>query len=273
MSSGWASRQPRFSVHRAASKAQPAIEDLKGATEKQLNAFRAGEFWLKRQKIHVIGELWVVGGIKELAMIKACPLRYRRRSIDRFCVLAAHGIMKRQQGALVAAYAAIDATPRTYRERVREDHGGDGPSWSSTAPGSERRREGVDDYGEACVINENDPRIASQYGQFFDPTSSANWLKTVEPTGRSCSRSRCTPTTGWRSRISVPERRLPGARSLRESQTGQVVGWRLGGIYGGNDGYVDFGPDDIGDENSRAFRNLLDESVSSSTSMSTARSP
>ena len=240
--------------HRAASKAQTVIEDLKAATEKQLNASEL-ENWPEQQKIHVIGELWV-GGIKELAKIYAPSLIVGGASIA--CVLAAHGIMKRQQGALVAAYAAIDATLRTYRERVREEYGED-KELELYRTRNERRREGVDDYGEACVINENDPRIASQYGRFFDPTSS-NWSKTAEYNLTFLLQQQMYANDRLKARGYLFLNDVYRALGLRESQTGQVVGWRLK-EYGGIDGYVDFGLDDIGDENSRAFRNLLDDCV------------
>jgi hypothetical protein len=238
-------------VGRAAIKSQPVIARLKVATDKQINeADEKG--WTETQKAHVVGEIWINGGV-ELAKIYAPAIITGVASIA--CVLAAHGIMKRQQGALVAAYAALDATLRTYRDRVREELGEEKEA-ELYRTRNVRSYPGFDDDGLPCIINEEDPRIGSQYGRFFDETSD-NWNRNAEYNrtfllGQQRMANDRLNAYGYLFLNDVYQ-----ALGFKRSQAGQVVGWTTDGP----DGYVDFGLDLIYDEQSRAFTNGLEPVV------------
>lgn len=235
-------------VGKAVIKAQPKIEKLNSATQ-NIMAQAEEEGWQENQKSQVVAKLWFKGSA-DLVKIFAPSVIVGGASIA--CILAAHGIMKRQQGALVAAYAALDATLRTYRERVREEVGEE-KERELFYTRNRRAREGFDDDGLPCIINENDPRLGSQYGKFFDDSSS-NWSKNAEYnyTFLKSQQQYANDRLGARGYLFLND--VYRALGLKETQAGQMVGWRSK-RHGGVDGYVDFGLDLIYDEMSRAFTN------------------
>lgn len=243
-----------YLVGRAVLKSQPVVADLKQATEKQLRQAE-DEQWTENTKIHVIGELYVKAGVK-LVRIYAPALIVGGASIA--CVLAAHGIMKRQQGALIAAYAAVDSTLRAYRERIRDEYGEE-KERELFQTRNHRSHEGFDEDGQPCIINDLDPRLGSQYGRFFDEYSS-NWSKNAEYNSAYLRGQQQYANDRLNARGYLFLNDVYRALGLKETQAGQVVGWRSK-KYGGVDGYVDFGLDRIYDEMSRAFTNGIEAVV------------
>jgi Family of unknown function (DUF6353) len=169
-------------------------------------------------------------------------------------VLAAHGMMRKRQASLVAAYAALDAGYKSYRRRV------------SDLIGEEDERllyHGLkkvgDDAVEVCeIFDDEDVRPqSSPYSRFFDETS-RNWTKTPEYNLMFLRSQQDWANDRLRAHGFVFLNEVYESLGLERSQAGQMVGWKLGGD---GDGFVDFGIYDIADECNRAFVNGLEHTV------------
>jgi Family of unknown function (DUF6353) len=220
-----------YLVGKAVLKAQKPLEELR-ADAHIIASKEVAKEYTKRDKQQEIGRLYVHRGL-EIAKIFSPAIAAGGMSV--ICVISAHGLMQRKQTALVAAYTALDAGFKAYRQRVREEIG------------EEKERElyrrpvmrAVDQVESEEPVYEIDKDAArpSQYGRFYDQFN-IHWSKTPE----------------WNMmQLRVFERsandmlNAKGFLFLNEvydmlgfdwTQAGQVVGWRNDGD---GDGYVDFG--------------------------------
>lgn len=171
------------------------------------------------------------------------------------CVLTAHNIMLKRQAALVAAYVALDGSYKAYRQRVAEKIGVDEERelFTRVPPCV---KDG-DEEGDACEILAANELLPSPYARFFDECS-RNWRKTPEYNLLFLRSQQQWANDRLHAFGHIFLNEVYDALGLERSQAGQAVGWKLDG---NGDGYVDFGLYVIGDENNRAFTNLLEPTV------------
>jgi hypothetical protein len=171
------------------------------------------------------------------------------------CVLSAHGMMLKRQASLVAAYAALDAGYKAYRQRVAEKIGED--EERELYRGVRPTLRAVDgEPGEVAEIDKEADR-PSPYSRFFDE-SSRNWTKTPEYNLMFLRSQQDFANDRLRAHGFVFLNEVYESLGLERSQAGQIVGWKLDG---NGDGFVDFGLYSIGDESSRAFVNGFEHTV------------
>lgn len=169
------------------------------------------------------------------------------------CVLAGHGMMRRRQASLMAAYSMLDASYKAYRARVAERFG---KEEEDTLYNDIRGMRIFDEEGEHLDIDRDDV-LPSMYARFFDETNK-NWSRTTEWNLLFLRAQQQMATDKLRSQGHLFLNEVYDALGMERSQAGQLVGWKYDED---GDNYVDFGLYLIGDEGSRSFVNLIEPSV------------
>jgi hypothetical protein len=157
------------------------------------------------------------------------------------CILGAHGIMKKRNLALIAAYKAVEKSFTDYRKRIVEEFGADKDRLLKNGiTQSKVSVIEVDENGKTKktqkVVENVDPNGLSQYARFFDEAS-INWSKTPEYnlTFLKCQQSYANDLLRSRGHIFLNE--VYDLLGIPRSQAGAIVGW----VNGKGDGFVDFG--------------------------------
>lgn len=240
-----------YLVGKAVLKAQIPVEEFKkgrqGIANKHVN-----EQYTEKDRAREMGRYVIIESAKIVKIfIPAAGLG----AASVFSVVAAHGMMRRQQTALVAAYTALDAGFRAYRQRVAEELGEEKERELYRRPelrALDQAEEG-EEQGYEVDPGANRP---SMYGRFFDQMN-PNFQKTPE-----WNLQFLISTQNWANDqlnaygfVFLNDVYL--ALGMERSQAGQVVGWKTKKL-GGVDGFVDFGIYDENNEVNRAFINGYD---------------
>lgn len=246
---------------RATSKADEIAPKIREEIQNVKDENQITESMTKKEASERLARAYVNAG-KQLVKIYAPTLT--TGSVSIIFVLAGHGLMLRRQARLAAIYAALDASYKAYRARVREELGAEKEDYIYRRPNMralDQDENGEDGDGSDTSQIDLGTVLPSPYARFFDPTS-PNWVKTPEynmlflRAQEKWANDRLT-MYGYLFLNEVYE-----ALGLERSQFGQVVGWKLNknGESAG-DGFVSFGIGDIFDESSRAFVNGLENIV------------
>ncbi len=183
------------------------------------------------------------------------------------CMLTSHGILQKRNGALIAAYAAVDKSFKEYRGRVIEKFGKEvDKELKYNLKTQEIETTVVDENGKEKTVKETvtvaGPNLGSPYARFFDEYC-PNWEKNAEynrmflHAQQQFANDRLI-TQGYLFLNDVYE-----ALGLEKSEAGQVVGW----VYAPEDpnhegnNYVDFGIIDLHNADKRRFVNGLERSI------------
>lgn len=175
------------------------------------------------------------------------------------CILGAHGIMRKRNLALVAAYKAIEQSFVDYRNRVIEEFGADKDRDYKTGIRRTLVNE-LDDKGKPTkkvkVVETQDPNAISQYARFFDE-SSTQWSKTPEYnlTFLKCQQNYANDLLHSRGHIFLNE--VYDMIGVPRTQAGAIVGW----VKGEGDEFVDFGIFDGDNMKTRDFVNGYERSI------------
>lgn len=183
-------------------------------------------------------------------------------------MITSHGILQKRNGALAAAYMAVDKGFKEYRGRVVEKFGKDvDRELKYNIKKQEIETTVVDEKGKekkvkktVDVINPLDG--ISEFARFFDE-SCPDWQKNSE-----YNKLFLRAQQQWANDKLIVEGRLflndvYKALGMRETKAGQTVGW----IYNPNDpnhtgaNYVDFGMYDLYNEQKRDFINGYERTI------------
>lgn len=177
------------------------------------------------------------------------------------CILGSHGIMKRRNLALVAAYKAIETSFSDYRKRVAEEFGDEKDRLLKNGiVQSKISVMEIDEDGKSKktqkVVETVDPNNISQYARFFDEAS-INWSKTPEYnlTFLKCQQNYANDLLKSRGHIFLNE--VYDLLGIPRSQAGAIVGW----VREVGDGFVDFGLFDGENMSVRDFVNGYERSI------------
>jgi hypothetical protein len=177
------------------------------------------------------------------------------------CILGSHGIMKKRNLAMVAAYKAIEKSFKDYRNRVVDEFGAEKDRLLKN--GIKQSKVSVleiDEDGKTKktqkVVESTDPNDISQYARFFDEAS-VNWSKTPEYnlTFLKCQQNYANDLLLSRGHIFLNE--VYDLLGIPRSQAGAVVGW----VKEVGDGFVDFGIFDGEKMTTRDFVNGYERSI------------
>lgn len=171
------------------------------------------------------------------------------------CVLAAHGIMRRRNVALAAAYSAVEKSFSAYRKRVSDELGEEKDR--DFARGFTEVEKTDKKTGEKTTVTTSDPNGISQYARFFDEGSSS-WSKTPDYNLFFLKSQQNYFNDKLQSYGYVFLNEVYEALGLPRTQAGAVVGWIL---QKGNDNYVDFGIYDFDNDRKRQFVNGKERAI------------
>ena len=179
------------------------------------------------------------------------------------CILGSHGIMRKRNLALVAAYKAVEQSFKDYRSRVVVEYGEEKDRLLKN--GIVQTKVSVleiDENGKTKktqkVVETADPNGLSQYARFFDEAS-VNWSKTPEYnlTFLKCQQNYANDLLKSRGHIFLNE--VYDLLGIPRSQAGAIVGWTRDAEFG--DGFVDFGIFDGTRERVRDFVNGYERNI------------
>ena len=171
------------------------------------------------------------------------------------CILAAHGIMRRRNVALIAAYNLLQQGYDQYRRRVVEELGEEKDKEFQYGL---KKETSVDPETKKEVTRTvTDPNSISIYARFFDE-GSPNWSQTPEYNLLFLKSQQNYANDLLHSRGHLFLNDVYKALGIPETQAGQVVGWVLD--HGG-DNHVDFGIYDFDSDAHRAFVNGQEKNI------------
>ena len=170
------------------------------------------------------------------------------------CILAAHGIMKKRNAALVAAYKAVEESFNKYKQRVIEELGEDQERDIRFGIREEETKDGDKTEVKHYFADEE----MSPYARFFDEHSSA-WQKNAEYNLMyvKCQQNYANDLLKSRGHVFLNE--VYDMLGLPHSQAGSVVGWISDSENGDN--FIDFNIYDFTSDEARAFVNGEERSI------------
>lgn len=171
------------------------------------------------------------------------------------CILGAHGIMRKRNAALVAAYNAVDIAFKQYRERVVQEEGKlKDRHYMTGASYGEVYDTNTEKTQESELIEEKNIH-PSMYAKFFDEYS-CYWKKDafMNLTFLRCVQNQLNDRLNHNGIVFLNE--LYDALDIDPTPVGQLVGWVKGdGVY------VDLGIYDLYSDAKRRFVNGTERSI------------
>lgn len=180
-------------------------------------------------------------------------------------IVASNRLLRKRTAALAAAYATVDRGFKEYRGRVVERFGKDlDRELRYDIKAKEVEEIETDEKGKEKVVKKtiNTATVSerSGYSRIFDETC-VNWERNAEHNHFFLRQQQDWANQLLKSRGHLFLNEVYDMIGFDRSQAGNVVGW----IYDENDptcnNYVDFGIDDIHDENKRLFINGKEKSI------------
>lgn len=180
------------------------------------------------------------------------------------CIVGGHGIMKKRNVALMAAYKTVEEGFTAYRKRVREAYGEETDYMFKNDLKSERVVETVtDENGKTKTTKvdklSTDGAQPSIYSRFFDE-SSTQWSKTSEYNMMFLHAQQEYFNNVLKARGHVFLNEIYDALGLERSNAGAVVGWVIRND-GCGDNRIDFGVFDGNKPKVRDFVNGLERNI------------
>jgi len=177
------------------------------------------------------------------------------------CLLGAHGIMKKRNVALMAAYKAVEQSFADYRQRVRDEFGEDKDRRYHNGITEEViTEEVVDENGKKKKVKKTvevvDPNNISQYARYFDDRSN-QWSKVPEHNLVFLKAQQNFANDLLKSRGHIFLNEVYDMLGIPRSQAGAVVGW----VLGEGDDFVDFGIFNRDDDKIRDFVNGYETNI------------
>ncbi len=167
------------------------------------------------------------------------------------CILGSHGIMKKRNVALAAAYKLVSDRFDEYRQKVVDDLGEDADDLYYN--GVKKLGVKADKDGKPTneIVRVADPNCISQYARFFDD-SSREWQSVPEYNMLflKSRQSYCNDLLHARGHLFLNE--VYDALDIPRSKEGAVVGWV---ISDDGDNFVDFGLYNVENPKTRDFVN------------------
>jgi len=180
------------------------------------------------------------------------------------CIVAGHGIMKKRNLALMAAYKAVEEGFMAYRKRVIEEHGEEadymyknGLRKQEITEMAYTDAEGVKHKAQKKQVLVEDPNGLSVYARFFDE-SCEQWSKNPEYNLMFLRSQQNYYNDMLKARGHVFLNEVYDALGIPRTQAGAVVGWVLGES---GDNCIDFGIFDGDRPRARDFVNGYERSI------------
>lgn len=181
------------------------------------------------------------------------------------CLLASNNILRKRNAALGAAYATLDKSYKTYRNRVAERFGDEVEKEIRYGIKAEKVEKTItDEDGNELTVEEEvktmDPNLYSDYARFFDEAS-PYWQKDPEYNLMflKAQQQYANDLLKARGRLFLNE--VYEMLGIEKSKAGQIVGWVYDPVNPVGDNFVDFGIYDMSKDRVRAFVNGYEPNI------------
>jgi hypothetical protein len=181
------------------------------------------------------------------------------------CILASHGIIRKRNVALTAAYASIDNSFKEYRNRVVERFGKElDKELKYNIKTAEVEETVVNEDGTETTITKTvqtaEVNTYSDYARFFDETCKY-WEKDAEYNLMFLKQAEAQANRLLKKRGRLFLNDVYRMLGMQETQAGQIVGWVYDEHNSVGDNRVDFGIYDLYNEQKRLFVNGYERSL------------
>lgn len=181
------------------------------------------------------------------------------------CLLASNNILRKRNAALGAAYATLDKSYKTYRNRVAERFGDEVEKEIRYGIKAEKvEKTVIDEDGNEVTVEEEvkvmDPNLYSDYARFFDEAS-PYWQKDPEYNLMFLKAQQQYANDLLKSRGRLFLNEVYEMLGIDKSKAGQIVGWVYDPVNPVGDNFVDFGIYDMSKERVRAFVNGYEPNI------------
>ena len=238
---------------KATLKLEPVVEKIKNGKD-EAKSFLDDEMFPEYDKDRhnkEIARVYVRGAV-DLSKLYGPSITLGLSSIA--CIIGAHGIMRKRNVALAAAYKAVETSFSEYRKRVIAELGEDK---EEDVYIGRQQVEVVDENGKKKKVTKVDPNGISAYARFFDEYSD-NWSKTPEYNLLFLKAQQNYANDLLHARGHVFLNEVYDMIGIPRSQAGQVVGWV---ISKDGDNFIDFGVYDFDNTGSHLFVNGHERSI------------
>ena len=238
---------------KATLKLEPVVEKIKNGKDEAKSLLEDEMFpeYDKDRHNKEVARVYVKGAV-DLSKLYGPSITLGLSSIA--CIIGAHGIMRKRNVALAAAYKAVETSFSEYRKRVIAAIGED--KEEDIYIGRETV-EVVDENGKKKKVTKVDPNGISAYARFFDEYSE-NWSKTPEYNLLFLKAQQNYANDLLHARGHVFLNEVYDMIGIPRSQAGQVVGWV---ISKDGDNFIDFGVYDFDNTGSHLFVNGHERSI------------
>lgn len=238
---------------RATLKLEPVVDKIKNGKDEAQSMLEDPNFpeYDKDRHNKEVARVYVRGSL-DITKLYGPSITLGLSSIA--CIIGAHGIMRKRNVALAAAYKAVETSFSEYRKRVIAEIGGD--KEEDIYIGREQV-EMVDEDGKKKKITKVDPNGISAYARFFDEYSD-NWSKTPEYNLLFLKAQQNYANDLLHARGHVFLNEVYDMIGIPRSQAGQVVGWV---ISKDGDNFIDFGVYDFDNNGAHRFVNGHERSI------------
>lgn len=178
------------------------------------------------------------------------------------CIVGGHGIMRKRNVALIAAYKTIEESFNAYRKRVIEDHGEEKDYiYKNNLKVEQIAETVVDEDGKSRKVKKNvlssqDTNGYSMYARFYDD-GCTQWSKDPQYNLMYLRSQQNYFNDLLITRGHVFLNEVYDALGIPRTQPGQIVGW----VVGGGDNFVDFGIFDGDKPRNRDFVNGFEKTI------------
>lgn len=181
------------------------------------------------------------------------------------CLLASNNILRKRNAALGAAYATLDKSYKTYRNRVAERFGDEVEKEIRYGIKAEKVEKTItDEDGNEVTVEEEvktmDPNLYSDYARFFDEAS-PYWQKDPEYNLMFLKAQQQYANDLLKSRGRLFLNEVYEMLGIEKSKAGQIVGWVYDPVNPVGDNFVDFGIYDMSKDRVRAFVNGYEPNI------------
>lgn len=177
------------------------------------------------------------------------------------CIVGGHGILKKRNIAIAAAYSVVQDRLNEYRQRVVNEFGEDKDfELYHGVKKQEITVEEVDENGKKKkvkkTVNVADPNGYSKYARFFDDAS-PNWVSEPEYNLLFLKAQQNYANDLLHARGHIFLNEVYDQLGIPRSKEGSVVGW----VLGDGDNFVDFGIYDTRNQEAMDFVNGYENSI------------
>lgn len=249
---------------KATKKAEEEIETAKKGLD-DIEEYYDDDSLTAAEQSARLQEIVIVKGEAAVNLAKIYGPSILLGALSTFMVLKSHGILKKRNAALGAAYAAVDGAFKRYRKRVTEELGKDadrkfrigGKKENITYKTTDESGKDVEVTKEETVLSNDDlPGGYSQYAVIFD-SSNTNWKNSPYHNKNFILQAQKHADDRLKARGHLFLNEVYEMLGFPHTSAGAVVGW----VRGNGDGYVDFGLMDFYSNANRLFHEGFEPNI------------